>query len=46
VEEFKQQLYFLHQNISSNSDKMEELQDSTDQLQALFQKIDQMEVSR
>jgi hypothetical protein len=44
VDEFKQQLYFLHQNIASNSSKTQELQDSTEQLVALFKKIDQMEV--
>ncbi len=44
VDEFKQQLYFLHQNISSNSNKMQELHENTEQLVALFHKIDQMEV--
>ena len=44
VDEFKQQLYFLHQNIASNSDKTQELHENTQQLTALFHKIDQMEV--
>lgn len=44
VDEFKQQLYFLHQNIASNSDKTQELYENTQQLTALFHKIDQMEV--
>ena len=44
VDEFKQQLYFLNQNITSNSEKMRELHENTEQLLALFQKIDVMEV--
>lgn len=44
MDEFKQQLYFLHQNIASNSSKTQELQENTEQLLALFNKIDQMEV--
>ena len=44
VDEFKQQLYFLNQNITSNSEKMKALHENTEQLLALFQKIDQMEV--
>ena len=45
VDEFKQQLYFLHQNITSDSSKMQELQENSEQLEALFNRIDQMEVS-
>lgn len=44
VDEFKQQLYFLHQNIASNSKKTQELQENAQQLATLFHKIDQIEV--
>ena len=45
VEEFKQQLVHLHDNIATSSDKMAELQSNTAQLAQLFQRVDQVEVS-
>ena len=44
VEEFKQQLDVMHKNITSSSNKMEELHEKTQQLTELFQRIDQIEV--
>ena len=44
VEEFKQQLDHMHQNITSCSDKMQEVYEHMQQLKELFQRIDQVEV--
>ena len=44
VEEFKQQLSRMHSNITSTSDKMGQLHDNTEQLKALYKRIDQVEV--
>ncbi len=45
VEEFKRQLEWMHQNITSNSTKMQELYEHTQHLKELFHRIDQVEVS-
>ena len=44
VEEFKQQLSRMHSNITSTSDKMRQLHGNTEQLKALYTRIDQVEV--
>ena len=44
VEEFKQQLDHMHQNITSCSDKTQEVYEHMQQLKELFQRIDQVEV--
>lgn len=45
VEEFKRQLEWMHQNITSCSGKTHELYEHTQQLKELFRRIDQVEVS-
>ena len=44
VEEFKRQLDWMHQNITSSSKKMQELYEQSQHLKELFQRIDQVEV--
>ena len=45
VEEFQQQLDWMHQNMTSTSEKMSELYAKTQQLHHLFNRIDQVEVT-
>lgn len=44
VEEFQQQLLWMHQNVSSTSEKVSIVHAKLDQLKALFERIDQVEV--
>ena len=44
VEEFKQQLLWMHQNVSSTSEKVSIVHAKLEQLMALFERIDQVEV--
>ena len=44
VEEFKSQLEHMHQNMTSSSEKIEELHGHTHLLKELFSQIDQVEV--
>ncbi len=45
VEEFKRQLEWMHQNITSCSGKTQELYEHTQQLKDLYNRIDQLEVN-
>ena len=44
VDEFKKQLETMHENLSSSSEKMQELHEKMRMLKELFKRIDQAEV--
>lgn len=44
VEEFQQQLSWMHQNVSSTSEKVSIVHSKMEQLKTLFERIDQVEV--
>ena len=46
VDEFKKQLETMNENISSSSEKMQDLHDRMKMLKDLFKRIDQVEVNK
>ena len=46
VEEFQRQLDWMHQNVTSTSEKVSELHIQTQRFKELFDKIDQIEVRK
>lgn len=44
VEEFQRQLEWMHQNVTSTSEKVSDIHLQVQAFKALFQKIDQIEV--